>query len=79
MGLSYIKAKPGKSLEQISLTSKSSKYKKISLENDTYLLYLKVKKFITFDCFEKRTHLFRIILNSSTGIGCFFKKSSLVV
>ena len=32
---------------------------------------LKVKKFITFDCFEKRAHLCRFILNNSIGINLF--------
>ena len=73
MGASNIKAKPGKSLEQLFLTS-TTRYQDIKVlikfrwEMIPALKLLKGKKFITFDCFEKRTHLFLIILNSSIGI-----------
>ena len=73
MGASNIKAKPGKSLEQLFLTS-TTRYQGIKVlikfrwEMIPALKLLKGKKFITFDCFEKRAHLFLIILNSSIGI-----------
>ena len=73
MGVSNIKAKPRKSLEQLFLTSATT-YQDIKVrikfpwEMIPALKLLKGKKFITFDCFEKRTHLFPIISNSSIEI-----------